>query len=319
MSFTEAAPPFDKASNIPAVDNVRPPADLGIRSRDGVKFHVHKSILSVASQTFAAMLYSADKTNDNEEPITLEEDKRTLDALFCAYYPLADPELEYAEDVFNVTKASKKYMMEHAEQVAYRVLMSSDFLELDPFSVFSIACHFNLKEEARKAARHTQMCHPPSYAPVALWSAGGQNVWNLLAYGRRYKEAIWSALEEREFWDFPMHTERYTTFFCQACYPIANKIGILDDMCGPCGLSWNDYRRLSMEILRPLSYSVSTEDDRTQLKKVLLLEAKPEKLELNCLQCRVKAVEVVGDFVDALAREIKNIVSLVELELHLDE
>ncbi|EMD39016.1 hypothetical protein CERSUDRAFT_104291, partial [Gelatoporia subvermispora B] len=218
-------------------------ADLIIRSCDGVEFCVHKAILSLASQTFAAMFHGTCMAIDGQDPLILEEDAHTLEMLFRTCYPVLNPELKSTEDVLNLMKASKKYMADYAEQVARMALMSSDLLESAPFSVFSIACYFGLEEEARKAAKYTLKCHPPMTIPTALGSAGGINVWNLLAYGRTCKGAILASLEDDDdgFWN---EVQEFTKFICMTCNPDAMEPhGVRDDSMLRTCMSLRLYKR----------------------------------------------------------------------------
>ncbi|OCH91502.1 hypothetical protein OBBRIDRAFT_689988, partial [Obba rivulosa] len=137
----------------------RPPPDLAIRSSDGVVFYVQKAILCIASHTFAAMCGGTDSFARFEEPglpgLILTEDAKTLDALFRICYPVENPELKSVAVIFAVMEASRKYMVDVGTHACIKAIMHPDFLKQDPFSVFAIACHFQLTDDAHVAAKET--------------------------------------------------------------------------------------------------------------------------------------------------------------------
>jgi len=98
------------------------------------------------------------------EVVPFAEDARTLDALFRLCYPVANPVLATARDVFNVMEASKKYMVEHATKFCLGALMAPPILEKEPFSVFNIACYYELADEARAAAK-AGLRHTSNHSP----------------------------------------------------------------------------------------------------------------------------------------------------------
>ncbi|OCH91493.1 hypothetical protein OBBRIDRAFT_792207 [Obba rivulosa] len=317
MSFSEAPPPFDRASNVASVDNMRPVADLIVRSCDGVEFYVHKSVLSIASQAFASMFHDASMIVSTEEPLVLQEDARTLDALFRTCYPVSDPTLDKAEEAFKVMEASRKYMMEYAKEVSLKALTSSKHLEEDPFSVFAVACHFNLPEIARKAARFTLFRDPPTHAPVGLQFTSGANIWNLLAYWRECKDVALRLVDDDDFWSSTLDSPWITSFFCATCNPEADKLGFQEEYSEPFGVDGAIYRRVSSEWLRTLPCGVPEEKTYHQLRALILLQVKPT--ELKCIKCCESMACTIGFFVRGLFDGIERAISKVELKLDFDQ
>lgn len=168
MSVTDASAPFDKASNIPSLDNYLPASDIVARSCDGVDFHVHKTILGRASHTLAALLSGEGSVSElaatSGEVVPFAEDARTLDALFRLCYPVANPVLATARDVFNVMEASKKYMVEHATKFCLEALMAPPLSWKRSHSASSIS-HATMNWRMKPVQQQRPACaiHPTTH------------------------------------------------------------------------------------------------------------------------------------------------------------
>jgi hypothetical protein len=163
----------------------KPSADVILRSTDGVKFNVHKLLLSEASPYFEDMFSSSQPTED--EPIVggpaaihdqatevtqsqstiandtysasgskllvvdLTEDANTIEHLLRLIYPITDPVLDSLDEVVAVMAAADKYRMDEALVISQRKLLG--FAEREPLRVFAIAYHHKQPEIAKTAAR----------------------------------------------------------------------------------------------------------------------------------------------------------------------
>ncbi|OBZ74519.1 NADPH-dependent diflavin oxidoreductase 1 [Grifola frondosa] len=134
-SMAPAPPPFDRND-----------ADVVLRSSDGVHFHVHKTILVIASPVFEGMfnvpqpatLADEDIHSETGLPLlVLTEDRRTLENLLRLFQA--------------VLIAARKYSIDDAVvKMGERLL---PFIPQDPLRVYAIACSMDLPEEAEAAAR----------------------------------------------------------------------------------------------------------------------------------------------------------------------
>ncbi|KZT07311.1 uncharacterized protein LAESUDRAFT_713772 [Laetiporus sulphureus 93-53] len=130
-------------------------ADTILRSSDLIDFRVHSVILIEASPFFKRRLSQVGDTvaTDGRPVVILSEDSTTLNNLLRFCYPVIDPVLEDLKDVQLVLEASIKYEMDQAKFLAIEALRS--FSEREPLRVWAMACHFQLEDEARVAAKHT--------------------------------------------------------------------------------------------------------------------------------------------------------------------
>ncbi|OCH91491.1 hypothetical protein OBBRIDRAFT_753061 [Obba rivulosa] len=324
MSFKEASSPFDKASNVPATDNLLPIADLIVRSCDGTRFYVHKAILSRASHAFAAMLSGGDATNatgedPKEQVVELEENACTLDALFRICYPTTDPVLKDARAVLDVMEASKKYIVDHAFDFCKNALVSPKILENDPFSVFAIACHYGLAEIARKAARQSlHVKFPPSKSPVGLERLSGSTLYSILQYRENCKGAVRRRVNTEEFWletiDDPQ-TRNLLRFACKVCDPLQWQY---DERNRLIEVDPTAYYRLVPHLLKDTPCWVPQEETARMLTSMMLLELK--STNWSCQSCREEVINTLQDFHNEVVMEvIDRAVSQVKLQLEFDE
>ncbi|KAI0789322.1 hypothetical protein C8Q75DRAFT_807415 [Abortiporus biennis] len=145
---TTARSPFDD-----------PSADVILRTKDHVDFHVHKLILSLASSWFKTMfsLPQGENCVQNEPPvIDIEEDSRALEFLLHLCYPIdIDPAPQTLEDTVTVLEAAVKYDLEKPAALMMKVLRS--YIQTKPLSVYAIACRFRTVKMASEVI-HTAAC-----------------------------------------------------------------------------------------------------------------------------------------------------------------
>ncbi|TBU44063.1 hypothetical protein BD309DRAFT_1000726 [Dichomitus squalens] len=137
--------------------------DITLRSTDNVDFHIHRAILSVASDVFRDMLSlppphddavladaGASPSPPSRPIIPLTENGKTLERLLCLCYPINKQPLNELEGVVPVLKAALKYDMEWPI-----TLLTRDLLEIAPkapLKVWACACQCELKDLVRSAA-----------------------------------------------------------------------------------------------------------------------------------------------------------------------
>ncbi|KAI0046380.1 hypothetical protein FA95DRAFT_1395729 [Auriscalpium vulgare] len=149
LSPQDAAPPFNG-----------PFADIILRSCDGIRFHVSKPILSIASPVFADMFRlagphdaaaSSDEMCNGLPLVPMAEDAATLDLLLRWCYPVAHPTLVTLDDMQRMVAATQKYDIHALDNAIGEALQRQ--LALDPLGVFRVAVADRLDDMARKAAR----------------------------------------------------------------------------------------------------------------------------------------------------------------------
>ncbi|TFK48581.1 hypothetical protein OE88DRAFT_544071 [Heliocybe sulcata] len=161
LSRKVAAAPFDK-----------PNADVILRSRDHVDFHVHKAILSIASSFFETMFtlplpHEVDTTVSGEgggqSVVQMAEESRTLELLLRFCYPVDRPQLEMA-DIFSLLAVARKYDM--AWLTSQLQAMLPLLMDKDPVTAYAIVYQYQLSEEARSAATLAlRLGQPELFAP----------------------------------------------------------------------------------------------------------------------------------------------------------
>lgn len=142
-SVRKAAFPFDEDD-----------ADITLWTSDNVEFRVHCQwvILSLASSVFKDMFSMPQPSTGENEPITVSEDDETLDIFLRICYPTISTKPSLLGQVRKVLAAATKYdaplVLDHMRET----LMAPEFLDSQPFVVFTIACFFHLEEVAQAAA-----------------------------------------------------------------------------------------------------------------------------------------------------------------------
>lgn len=167
-------------------------ADVVIRSADDILFRLHKAILKHASpifkDTFSLPCHSA--ANDGEEriddlPVVLiAENSVTFQALLRFVYPGVrqfDP--LPMEHLPHLIKAASKYEMFDVVEHLGGILIAST--RSTPLHAFAIACHLDLPETARAAARqcvHAKLWPPSPNMPKELRLLSTSTLYRLLYY-----------------------------------------------------------------------------------------------------------------------------------------
>ncbi|TFY74281.1 hypothetical protein EWM64_g9731 [Hericium alpestre] len=119
---SEADAPFDDKN-----------ADVVLRSCDGINFHVHKNILSIASPFFKDTL-----NIPQPKIIEVAEDAQTLDFLLRCIYPVPveKPKLK-ANDIYFVLRAAIRCDIKDAINAALDTLLA--LIDTDAFQAFVLA------------------------------------------------------------------------------------------------------------------------------------------------------------------------------------
>ncbi|KAH9965378.1 hypothetical protein BC827DRAFT_1184231 [Russula dissimulans] len=137
-------------------------ADLIIRSSDQVDFHVHQSILGMASVVFEDMFTvpgpSPREQGQNKSVINLTEDSKTLHRLLAMIYPLPPSMPETLEDALSLLAACHKYQMDSTITCIRSLLKDFEpplFTAQNSFHAYGVARRYHLKDEALVAARLT--------------------------------------------------------------------------------------------------------------------------------------------------------------------
>ncbi|KZT07317.1 uncharacterized protein LAESUDRAFT_812302 [Laetiporus sulphureus 93-53] len=170
----------------------RTDADVVLRSSDGVDFHVHRAILTVASPFFETMFRLPQPASSPPEAIDVTENNKTLDVLLRICYPVPDPYISSFELACSTLEAALKYDMNAGvDYVKNRVLPM--FIKKMPLRVFAIACKHSFETLARQASKEVLAQHavPDLYVPeLETISAGcyrrlvqsqqGRAVWYVL-------------------------------------------------------------------------------------------------------------------------------------------
>ena len=135
----------------------RKDADLIIRSCDQVDFHVHKTILGIASIAFEDM-FTAPGQGRNESVVNLAEDSKTLHRLLTAIYPVNLSIPETFEEYLSLIASCQKYQMDSTAAHIRSLIKEHTpllFNALTSFRAYGIASRYHLQKEALLAARLT--------------------------------------------------------------------------------------------------------------------------------------------------------------------
>ncbi|KAJ7836204.1 hypothetical protein B0H13DRAFT_2107369 [Mycena leptocephala] len=139
------SPPFDNTS-----------ADVILRSSDGIDFHVHRLVLSLASSVFKDMFTFPQPNSEPAVPtVPVSESAVVLDMALRFWYPGAEPPVVQTLDELRQTLEAlvMKYDMQFVVPVAKKELRA--YLENDPVAVFAIACRLEWEDIALEAARES--------------------------------------------------------------------------------------------------------------------------------------------------------------------
>lgn len=167
-------------------------ADVVIRSADGIIFRLHKTILKHASPIFkdTFSIPCPGAADDGEERIDdlpvvpITESSVTFQTLLRFVYPGVrqfDP--LPMEHLPHLIKAASKYEMFDVVEHLGGILIAS--IQSTPLHAFAIACHLDLPETARAAARqcvHAKLWPPSPNMPKELRLLSTSTLYRLLYY-----------------------------------------------------------------------------------------------------------------------------------------
>ncbi|KAF7362657.1 BTB domain-containing protein [Mycena venus] len=131
-------------------------ADVILRSSDGIDFHVHRLVLSLASSVFKDMFAFPQPDSDPVIPtVQVSESARILDLVLRFWYPGAEPTVVQTLDDLRETLEAliMKYDVKFVVPSAKKKLR--EHLADDPVAVFSIACRLQWKDVALEAAKES--------------------------------------------------------------------------------------------------------------------------------------------------------------------
>jgi len=137
-------------------------ADLIIRSSDQVDFHVHQSVLGMASVAFEDMFTVSgpqpQEQGQNKPVISLAEDSGTLHSLLTILYPIERSWPETLEGTLSLLATCQKYQMDSTIMCIRFFLKDHKpplFTAQNSFHAYGVARRYHLKDEALVAARLT--------------------------------------------------------------------------------------------------------------------------------------------------------------------
>ncbi|KZT21596.1 hypothetical protein NEOLEDRAFT_1139217 [Neolentinus lepideus HHB14362 ss-1] len=263
--------------------------DLTISTSDGVKFWVHKSILSIQSPIFRDMLVVCGISHGH---ISVTEDRHAIEGLlrFC-YAADEQAPVDDTAKLWSIRMAARKYMVEGVERRVMQYV--KDRICDEPLRVYALACRDGCEAEAKDAARST-LRQPAMPAYVAeLEEMTGGALYRLTQYRQQCVAAVASL-------DFgPIVQDKYV--FC-------DWLGHKD----PCGqmhakalnkgegrYCWGEYVKETKVLLgdRPSGDVVKDPD---LVWSALACAA-------ACQHCKTRAYRDFTSFVDAYAAEVDRI------------
>ncbi|KAJ3482883.1 hypothetical protein NLI96_g6676 [Meripilus lineatus] len=129
-------------------------SDVIIRTQDGVKFYVHRFILSLVSPFFSQMFNLDQSPSTDNEPqeqpvVDVSESSRVIDTILRMCYPVAEPELSSLPSLVDCLVATSKYEMDFVMRKLKRPLRN--FLKSVPLRVYALACQYALEDIAKEA------------------------------------------------------------------------------------------------------------------------------------------------------------------------
>ncbi|KAF9479557.1 hypothetical protein BDN70DRAFT_834210 [Pholiota conissans] len=311
-----APPPFDN-----------PAADVILRSSDmePTDFRAFKLLLSLSSPFFSEIftlpqpanpdtsVYSDEYVEDPNTPvIQMTEDKQTLQLLLGLCLPIsmyAPPRFSSLQEIQMVQDAASKFEMEGVQKYLRKELVSPRFIESQPLRAFTIAYRYGWDAEARKAARYT-LRHPINTAFVSeLEFISGATFFRLQEYYRMCGEVASSRAllqpalaEQHDIW---------TWITCKRC-PAAWNASSPDYANYPPARKW--WTQWIEDIAKELRIKPWGETVR---KWDLLRKAQAQAA--GCPNCGKRSTEDLEAFSQMLAVEIERDISMVDLDLNLDD
>jgi len=130
-------------------------ADVILRSADGRDFHVHKSMLSIASPVFRNMFTFPQPPSSESSPIPVVDVSETgnvLDVFLRCLYPVSKPTVQDFGLLEGLVAAAEKYETDIVLDMVKSWLVLPENLRSDPLRVYAIACTSSTFDEQAKAA-----------------------------------------------------------------------------------------------------------------------------------------------------------------------
>ncbi len=132
-------------------DNSDPTSDIILISSDDIRFHVHKTILSLASPFFQDLITLSQAPSDGSLPtVPLTEESKIMDKVLWFCYPTFDASFNDVSEVYQVAEAMHKYLMDDVTNRLPSELRK--FSDKCPLHAFVIAWKLDWREEAELAA-----------------------------------------------------------------------------------------------------------------------------------------------------------------------
>ncbi|KAI0313675.1 hypothetical protein OF83DRAFT_1140321 [Amylostereum chailletii] len=190
-AITPAEPPFNRSD-----------ADVVLISSDNVHFRAHKIILAIASPIFDTMFSLPQPSNAPDggglPTVTMSEDARTLYIVLRTCYPVNSPKVLFLEDITIALEMSQKYEIAPLKGIAEDGLLNT--VELNPISVFAIACHYGLGDVATRAAEASLKVPLSSMQSSHLLLITGDKFNQLLQYHLQCGRAASRVPGQRQSW-----------------------------------------------------------------------------------------------------------------------
>src|SRR5258708_1820004 len=120
------------------------------------EFHTHKSVLSDASSFFNALFSLPQPRQDTNKPvIPMPEPAHILNRVLQYVYRMPTQPVSNLDELTALLAVATKYDLTPVVESLRALLVSTESLGADPLHVYSIACRFNLDQEAALASKWT--------------------------------------------------------------------------------------------------------------------------------------------------------------------
>ncbi|OSD05347.1 hypothetical protein PYCCODRAFT_1228188 [Trametes coccinea BRFM310] len=220
-------PPFDK------------PADLILRSSDGIDYNVYRCILILASPIFADMWSlpqptpPSHRSHQADTPdlpvVAIPETAKTLETLLRLIYPLSTvPDFASMDDFKAAFLVAHKYEIDYTKTVLSSAL--SKFSGLEPLRMYAMAVRYDLPDVARLAARGFLLMQDPLAMIDEVKELDVVAYHRLLVYRARCTNSL-KTLGDTSLTSYFKMSSRvspyaWTWIYCKTCHPrLPNQYG----------------------------------------------------------------------------------------------